>query len=132
MSVCLPAKVLRHEQGGDIRHTGHFLSKDFSITIALMDRIQGLSKRRLNHRIDHSARLKPSCEHARFISDPGDGEVTAAQPINYHRILRTTAVEQRGAARSLKGGPVIYQSAGFQQCRSLLVRAEDEPVVWIA
>src|SRR5687768_3667970 len=132
MSVCLPAKVLRHEQSGDLRHTGHFLSKDFSITIALMDRTQGLSKRRLNYRVGRSALPESSCEGARFVSDPGDGEITAAKPINYHRILRTTAVEQRGAARSLKGGPVIYHSAGFQQCRSLLVRAEDEPVVWIA
>ena len=54
-----------------------------------------------NHRIDRSARLKPSCEHARLISDPGDGEVTAAQAIEQHWILRATAVKQGGAARSL-------------------------------
>lgn len=132
MSVCLPAKVLRHEQRGDLRHIGHFLSKDFSITIALMDRVQGLSKRRLNHRIDRSARLKPSCEHARFISDPGDGEVTAAQAIEQHWILRATAVKQGGAARSLKGHPLVYQVTGTQQCSSLFLCAEDEPVVRIA
>jgi hypothetical protein len=132
MSPCLPAKVRRHEQRGDLRPLGHFLYKDFPITIALMDRVQGLSKRRLNHRIDRSAHLKPGGEHARFISDPGDGEVTAAQAIDQHRILRATAVKQGGAARSLKGHPLVYQVTGTQQRSSLFLCAEDEPVVRIA